>query len=293
MLTTWWPRARSPQTSQTSGSLRTDNVSPCDSTLLPHHQPIRDLCMRWSDPMIWLSHLAFKNAFPKPFRELRFLRPWATLLLAWSCNKPFSAPNSKTKQTIPPPPNTWHIHCFSHYWWNGALSKTKLGNIKFANFKTDFILFLKLFRFTAKLRGRYRDLLYTSCSSAQPSSWSTPLTEVIHFLKIRLNLYSHQNHPKFIVYLRVHSWWCTFCGFWQKYNDISLVAQMVKNLPHMLETQVQSLGREDPLEKGMATNSSILAWRIPWQRSLASYSPWGCKWSDTTERLTLLTFFTS
>ena len=39
---------------------------------------------------------------------------------------------------------------------------------------------------------------------------------------------------------------------------------MVKNLPAMLETWVQSLGWEDPLEKGMVTHSSILAWRIPW-----------------------------
>ena len=44
----------------------------------------------------------------------------------------------------------------------------------------------------------------------------------------------------------------------------SLVAQMVKNLPAMWETQVQSPGQEDPLEKGMPTHSSILAWRIPW-----------------------------
>ena len=43
----------------------------------------------------------------------------------------------------------------------------------------------------------------------------------------------------------------------------SLVAQMVKNLPAMQEIQVQSLGQEVPLEKGMATHSSILAWRIP------------------------------
>ena len=43
-----------------------------------------------------------------------------------------------------------------------------------------------------------------------------------------------------------------------------LVVQMVKNLPAMWETQVQSLGREDPLEKRMATHSNILAWRIPW-----------------------------
>ena len=44
----------------------------------------------------------------------------------------------------------------------------------------------------------------------------------------------------------------------------SLVAQTIKNLPAMQETWVQSLGREDPLEKGEATHSSILAWRIPW-----------------------------
>ena len=50
------------------------------------------------------------------------------------------------------------------------------------------------------------------------------------------------------------SWW----------HQASLVAQMVKNPPAMQETQVRSLGREDPLEKGMATHSSILAWRMPW-----------------------------
>ena len=44
----------------------------------------------------------------------------------------------------------------------------------------------------------------------------------------------------------------------------SLVAQVIKNLPAMQETQVQSLGWEDPLEKGTATHFSILAWRIPW-----------------------------
>jgi len=42
------------------------------------------------------------------------------------------------------------------------------------------------------------------------------------------------------------------------------MAQMVKNLPTMQETGVQSLGQEDPLEKGMATHSSIFAWKIPW-----------------------------
>ena len=49
------------------------------------------------------------------------------------------------------------------------------------------------------------------------------------------------------------------------YSDgASLVAQMVKNLPAMQETRIQSLSWEDPLEKGMAVHSSILAWRIPW-----------------------------
>ena len=42
------------------------------------------------------------------------------------------------------------------------------------------------------------------------------------------------------------------------------MTQTLKNLPETWETQVQSLGQEDPLEKGMATHSSILAWRIPW-----------------------------
>ena len=43
-----------------------------------------------------------------------------------------------------------------------------------------------------------------------------------------------------------------------------MVAQMVKNLPAMQETWVRSLGMEDPLEKGMATHTSVLAWRTPW-----------------------------
>ena len=51
---------------------------------------------------------------------------------------------------------------------------------------------------------------------------------------------------------------------WYTYYGTSLVAQMVKNLPAMWDTWVLSLGQEDPLEKGVATHSSILAWRIPW-----------------------------
>ena len=59
------------------------------------------------------------------------------------------------------------------------------------------------------------------------------------------------------------------------------MTQLVKNLPAMQETWVRSLGKEDPLEKGKATHSSILAWRI-------LYSPWDRRESNMTERLSLL-----
>ena len=47
-------------------------------------------------------------------------------------------------------------------------------------------------------------------------------------------------------------------------TGVSSIAQMVRNLPAMQETRIRSLGQEDPLEKGMATHASILAWRILW-----------------------------
>ena len=50
---------------------------------------------------------------------------------------------------------------------------------------------------------------------------------------------------------------------------------MVKNLPAVQETQVRSLGQEDPLEKGMATHSSILAWRIPWMEESSGLQSMG------------------
>ena len=57
----------------------------------------------------------------------------------------------------------------------------------------------------------------------------------------------------------------------------SLVAQRLKHLPATQETWVQSLGWEDPLEKEMATYSSILAWRIPWTEEPGGYSPQGLR----------------
>ena len=63
------------------------------------------------------------------------------------------------------------------------------------------------------------------------------------------------------------------------------MSETVKNLPVMQETRVPSLGQENPLEKGMATHSSILTWRISWTEE-----PWGHKELDTTEQLTLSLF---
>ena len=70
----------------------------------------------------------------------------------------------------------------------------------------------------------------------------------------------------------------------------SLVAQMVKRLPTMWETWVQSLGWEDLLEKEMATHSSILPGKSHGRRSLVGCRPWGREESDMTERLHFLSF---
>ena len=69
-------------------------------------------------------------------------------------------------------------------------------------------------------------------------------------------------------------------GYPLQFSWASLVAQLVKNPPTMWETWVRSLGWEEPLEKGKATHSSILAWRIPW-----TVQSMGRKESDTTELL--------
>ena len=59
---------------------------------------------------------------------------------------------------------------------------------------------------------------------------------------------------------------------------------MVKSLPAVQKTRVQSLNQEGPLEKEMATHSGVLVWKIPWTEEPGQlYSPWGRKESDTTE----------
>ena len=71
-------------------------------------------------------------------------------------------------------------------------------------------------------------------------------------------------------------------GFDKIHMQASLVAQLVKNLPSMQEAWVQFLDWEDPLEKEMATNSSILAWGIPWTEEPRRLQSMGSQESDTT-----------
>ena len=70
---------------------------------------------------------------------------------------------------------------------------------------------------------------------------------------------------------------------WLNFIWASLMTQLVKNLPAMQETQVQSVGLEDSLEKEMATHSSILAWRIPWTEESGRLQFISHKASNTTE----------
>ena len=83
---------------------------------------------------------------------------------------------------------------------------------------------------------------------------------------------------------------CLFSYCYLRISLTSLVAQTVKHLPKMWDTQVQSLGQEDLLEKEMATHSSILAWKIPWTEELGRLQSLG---SQSWTRLSNFTFFLS
>ena len=85
----------------------------------------------------------------------------------------------------------------------------------------------------------------------------------------------------------IHSTWGTHSEFTLLHNTWAfLVDQKVKNLPKMWELWVQSLSQEDPLEKGMTTHSSILAWRIPWTQEPGRLQSSGSQRVGMTERLT-------
>ena len=72
-----------------------------------------------------------------------------------------------------------------------------------------------------------------------------------------------------------------------QYSWVSFVAQTVKNLPAIWETPVRFLGQEVPLKEGMATHSSILAWRIPWTEEPGGLQSMGSHELDMTERLSI------
>ena len=108
---------------------------------------------------------------------------------------------------------------------------------------------------------------------------------------------TEQNHtwpvsPTYGHYVSENKCLSTLTQFYSGSLGASLVAQMVKNSPSMQEIWVQSLGREDPLEKGMATTSVFLPGKSHEQRSLMGYSPWGYK-ELMTEQLTLFYKHTS
>ena len=84
--------------------------------------------------------------------------------------------------------------------------------------------YLEQFRFTAKLGGGYRDFPYSFSSHTCIAS---PPISITHqnetFVKIYEPTLAHHNYSKFIVYIRVHCWCCTFCWFVQMYNDMSCI----------------------------------------------------------------------
>ena len=77
-------------------------------------------------------------------------------------------------------------------------------------------------------------------------------------------------------------WLTTLVCFISKCEQVSLVAQMVKHLPAMRESRVLSLGRQDPLEKEMASHSSTFAWKIPWTEEPGRLQFMGSQEWDTT-----------
>ena len=96
------------------------------------------------------------------------------------------------------------------------------------------------------------------------------------------------SHTYTYIYINVHK---NFANIGNGFYSVgaSLVAQTLKNLPAMWETQAQSLGWEDPWEKGMTTHSVFLPGESHGQRSLMGYSPWGHKESDSTKQLRMYT----
>ena len=131
---------------------------------------------------------------------------------------------------------------------------------------------------------------------SSPLSWITAQTQdfLMGPITYSMSLFSLSSYTQICLF-KIQVWWCPFPLYnvhwlleWCSSSfDLlssspisSLVAQMVKHLPTMWETWVQSLCQEDPLEKKMVIHSSTLAWKIP---RTEEPGPWGRKESDTTE----------
>ena len=164
----------------------------------------------------------------------------------------------------PPTPPTTHTHTHSHIYMPFKKS-SRMQNL------SDYIVFL------FKLLDGIPFFVVWKSSSL---TWCSDPTFFFHLMVPQLSLASpHSSHP-LLLWFRCLSfiWSYSYCFrhqafaafhptlFLSFYHSLwaSLIAQLVKNLPAMLETWVSSLGWEDPLEKGKATHSSILFWRIPW-----------------------------
>ena len=112
---------------------------------------------------------------------------------------------------------------------------------------------------------------------------SEPVIPSNHLILCRSLLLPPSIFPSIRVFSNELALWPEYLSF--SFIRASLVAQRFKCLPPMRETRVRSLGQEDPLEKEMATHSSILAWKIPWTEEPGRLQSTGRKESDTTERL--------
>ena len=116
------------------------------------------------------------------------------------------------------------------------------------------------------------------------SLFSTLLLEPLIYIPIYIYIYTHTHTHTHTLYYLFHF---KFYSSKQVKNNMLILTQIVMDLPAIQETQVWSLGQKDPLEKGMATHSSILAWRIPWTEEPGGLQFMGSLQYDMTEQLIL------
>ena len=112
-------------------------------------------------------------------------------------------------------------------------AQNKIGEIQYSHFLKTFF-FKRSFRFTTKLRGRYRELPYTPFPHIRIAFLIINITHkndtfFFFFTKDEPAL-THHNHPKYIVYISVHSWCCTFYGSGQIYNAIYAILYIIQSI---------------------------------------------------------------